>query len=76
MFEFIKDILKWTKEMPMWIKVSQTPELTKFHALSFTGKLFEFYILNRIISILEPYLEITKRTLNANGDETDNIPDV
>jgi len=38
-----KDILKWTQETPTWIQVSQTPELTKFHALSFTGKIHKKY---------------------------------
>jgi hypothetical protein len=37
-FERNKDILKWTPETSKWVKVSQTPALTKFHALSFTGK--------------------------------------
>ncbi|CAF1349220.1 unnamed protein product, partial [Adineta steineri] len=48
-----KDILKWTQKSSQWIKVSQTPELTKFHALSFN----------------DPYLEVTKRDVNDQGDE-------
>jgi len=28
--------------MPLWIKVSQTPELTKFHALSFNRRIYLF----------------------------------
>lgn len=37
-YSITKDILKWSQAVPQWIKVSQTPELTKFHALSFNGK--------------------------------------
>ncbi|CAF4162241.1 unnamed protein product, partial [Adineta steineri] len=48
------DILKWTPKSSRWMKVSQTPELTKFHALSFNGN---------------PYLEVTKRDVNDQGDE-------
>ncbi|CAF0737376.1 unnamed protein product [Rotaria sordida] len=45
------DILKWKHETPTWIKVSQTPELTKLHAVSFN----------------DPYLEITKRNIYDDG---------
>ncbi|CAF4969157.1 unnamed protein product, partial [Rotaria sp. Silwood1] len=51
------DILKWKHETPTWIKVSQTPELSKLHALSFN----------------DPYLEIMKRNTSDKGDATDTI---
>ncbi|UJR33899.1 hypothetical protein I4U23_021318 [Adineta vaga] len=51
------DILKWTLDKPKWIKVSQTPTLSKFHALSFH----------------DPYLEITKRAVHDQNDSNDSI---
>ncbi|CAM2700904.1 unnamed protein product [Rotaria socialis] len=49
------DILKWTQEAPTWIKISQTPELSKLHALSFN----------------DPYLEVTKRNLSDEHDTSE-----
>ncbi|CAF4150962.1 unnamed protein product, partial [Rotaria sp. Silwood2] len=51
------DILKWKRETPTWIKVSQTPALSKLHALSFN----------------DPYLEIIKRTIHDKDGATDTI---
>ncbi|CAF1202489.1 unnamed protein product [Adineta ricciae] len=46
------DILRWSLDTPSWTKISETPVLTKYHALSFN----------------EPYLEVTKRTLHKHSD--------
>ncbi|CAF0796305.1 unnamed protein product [Didymodactylos carnosus] len=48
------DILKWTATQGHWNLIASTPELTKFHGLSFN----------------DPYLEITKRILDGSGNET------
>ncbi|CAF1269009.1 unnamed protein product [Adineta ricciae] len=46
------DILRWSLDTPTWTKISETPVLTKYHALSFNN----------------PYLEVTKRTLHKQSD--------
>ncbi|CAF3760050.1 unnamed protein product [Rotaria magnacalcarata] len=51
------DILKWTQEAPAWVKISQTPELSKLHALSFN----------------DPFLEVTKRNLSDEHGTSETI---
>jgi hypothetical protein len=48
-YSISKDILKWSEAVPQWAKVSETPELTKFHALSFNGKVFSTVLLDTIL---------------------------